>query len=352
VSGAAEFANSPTPRIREFETLEQASQRHDGGSASYSAGFRSALTAPLIWQGGAIGSLQLKSQVSGTYDDRSVAIITRIADQISGSVAANQHFVAMKAAAETREKSLLLDAENRRLEKEGEFKSDLLSTVSHELRTPLTSISAYADLLGKNSTDNLSDRQLEYVTLIRKGSSLLFFLINDLLTASQLNSGQFELVRERVAIADILSEAHEAIIPIVNEKNQKLSMHSVCDLSSVIVDRIRFAQILTNLLSNASKYSDEHSVIHFDAHTNGDSVDFIVRDEGPGIPAESIENLFTTQFRADDLATRSQEGTGLGLYIVKSLTELHGGTVEVESELGIGTTFVVSIPSNEAREQQ
>ena len=314
-------------------------------------GLRSVMCVPLISRDRLIGTLNLMSTMLNAYNDKDLRVLRLMGDQIAGSVAAHQHLIEMEAAARIREQSLLLDAENRRLEAENEFKSSLLSTVSHELRTPLTSISAFADLLSRNKTHNLTERQLDHVGLIQKSSSLLFFLINDLLAATTIESGNFDLTIELLAAEDLIREAESAVEPLLREKLQQLVIESNFSSHSIWVDRIRLLQILTNLLSNASKYSDENTTITLSAKACENSFEFVIRDEGAGISKDDQQRLFETYFRSDDRATRSRQGTGLGLYIAKSLTELHGGVISVKSELGAGTSFTVSIPNQQIGEQ-
>jgi len=237
-----------------------------------------------------------------------------------------------------------LDAENRELHRVNEAKSRFLSTVSHELKTPLTSIIAFTDLLVRNREGNLTSRQNAHLEVVQRNNHRLNDLIKDLLDVSRIDGGGLNLDRADFDARRLLEEVANDFTPILSEKGQVLE-RSIPDRDMWMRgDQNRLAQVVSNLFSNASKYSPEHSEIRLVAREEGGALHLEVRDNGVGIAREDVERLFTPFFRADNEVTRSVSGTGLGLVITKAIIDEHGGSITVDSTPGVGTTVRVSIP--------
>jgi PAS domain S-box-containing protein len=217
-----------------------------------------------------------------------------------------------------------------------ELKSSLISTVSHELRTPLTMIQGFSELLlARELGEEQSRRALEQ---INTSAERLSRLINDLLTVSRLDSGRLEIRPEPVDLGAVLQE-------ISTPFRTGREIHSDIDgVPQVRADRDRLVQILTNLVSNAVKYSPPDAPISVTATRKGTTVEVAVQDRGIGMTDEEVKRLFEKFYRVDRPQVRDVGGTGLGLYITKNLVELHGGEMRVESEPGAGSTFTFSLP--------
>jgi two-component system phosphate regulon sensor histidine kinase PhoR len=217
-----------------------------------------------------------------------------------------------------------------------ELKSSLISTVSHELRTPLTMIQGFSELL--LSRELGADQSRQALEQINTSSERLSRLINDLLTVSRLDSGRIEIRPEPVDLGAVLRETTDPF-----RKGREIHI-DVNGVSQVLADRDRLVQILTNLVSNAVKYSPPDAPVSVTATRQGTTAAVAVQDRGMGMTEEEVKRLFDKFYRVDRADVREIGGTGLGLYITKHLVELHGGEISVESKPGVGSTFVFTLP--------
>jgi len=223
-------------------------------------------------------------------------------------------------------------------------KSEFVSFVAHELRTPMTSIRGYADLLAKGSVGPLAPQQQEFVRIILSNAERMQVLVSDLRDISRIETDQLHLEIKPVRLAEPLEDGLQATQGQIEARSQQLTLDVPENLPPVYADPARLAQILTNLLSNAYKYTPEGGRIRVRAWLQNGYVHCAVSDSGVGISPEDQARLFTKFFRSEDPAVREMPGTGLGLCIVKSLVELQGGEIKVESQLGRGTTFTFTVP--------
>jgi signal transduction histidine kinase len=264
--------------------------------------------------------------------------------QLAGAIANCALHERTIEAAEERAAMEHLQSANKELAIANEIKAQLISNVSHELRTPLTSMLAFADMLNRDRQGVLTDQYKDMVRLIRRSGRQLDLLISDLLMMSRLQTGEFKLSYEQFRLQDLVDEVAGVISSITESKRQPINIELDDPQLLIEADRSRVAQVLLNILSNASKYSDEGSPIGLKATEEGGRALLSVQDHGHGISAEEKSRIFQRFSRLDNDATRGAPGTGLGLSIVKTLVDLHCGSVEVESEPGAGTTFTVAIP--------
>ncbi len=220
------------------------------------------------------------------------------------------------------------------------MKSDFLTTVSHELRTPLTSIMVGAELLlEEEETRDPGSTRGKLVRNIVKGGSRLMSLIEDLVNVSRDDEFQPRLEMEPVSLADPIANAVSIVQPLVTAKHQTIEVNLEDPECQVRIDRLRFEQVLINLISNAQRYSPPYGHILVTARTlqSGDC-EIAVQDSGPGIAREDAEMIFEPFYRGES------SGLGLGLAIAKSLVELHSGRIWVEPAEGGGSLFCVTIP--------
>ncbi|MCH7734163.1 MAG: response regulator [Chloroflexi bacterium] len=318
--------------------------RYPGQVLSESAGLYSVMFAPLISNNEVIGTLNVKARDRDAYSDRELTLLEEIAHQIAGPIRAADLYDQALMWAQEREHRILLEAEKRELERVSESKSQFISTVSHELKTPLTSISAFIDILARNRANNLLDKQLAQLDIMRRNSQRLNMLINDLLDLSRIESGRFELQTEPFDARAMLNDLVVSFEPIISDKAQSLVVAGLDRPVWVRGDQARVAQVMSNLLSNACKYSGPGATIRLVARAAEEFVEFEVQDTGIGIAPGDIEQLFTMFFRADNVQTRAVPGTGLGLAIAKTIVDLHGGEMRVKSTVGEGTRIGFSIP--------
>jgi PAS domain S-box-containing protein len=243
--------------------------------------------------------------------------------------------------ADTTVAGLILNSRDVTERKEVErLKDDLVSTVSHELRTPLASLRGFAELMLTRKFP--PSQQQQFLTIIQKESIRLSNLISDFLDLQRIESGHQNY---RLETVDLLSLLNEALVLFSSDnKNHTFQIHAPSSLISVHADADRIYQVLANLLSNAVKFSPNGGTIRIEAQQQDEFVVVKVTDEGIGISAEIVPQLFHKFFRVDNAATRKIGGTGLGLALVKQIVEAHGGQVWVESTLGKGSTFSFSLP--------
>jgi signal transduction histidine kinase/CheY-like chemotaxis protein len=237
-----------------------------------------------------------------------------------------------------------LELQNREVERATRLKSKFLASMSHELRTPLNAIVGFSDLLAEETAGQLNDKQKRFVNHIKQGSSHLLQLINDILDLSKIEAGQLELRCEDFQIENALPEVLSTIRPLAMAKNIRVQ-HRLETNSAVYADRVRFKQILYNLISNAVKFTPKAGHIDIACHGDGDSVRISVTDTGIGIRAEDQAVIFEEFRQVEGAADTTHEGTGLGLAITKRLVEQQGGRISVESEPGKGSRFTFTLPT-------
>jgi len=229
------------------------------------------------------------------------------------------------------------------------LKSEFISTVSHELRTPLTSIKGSLALMLE---EELEPEQTELLDVSKRNADRLVRLVNDILDMSKIEAGKLELLPQPLSPHAVCSEAVSGIEGFASKVSVTLRCEVDANLPPVRADPDRIVQVLTNLLSNALKFSPRGAQVVLSAALSGDKlVQFRVTDSGPGIPPEFRDQLFTP-FAQADRARREQAGTGLGLAITRALVVKHGGDIWVESEPGQGTSFFFTLPTQQSQVTQ
>jgi signal transduction histidine kinase len=292
-------------------------------------GIRAIVAAPLLVAGEPIGVLELATaKENASFSEADAGLLELLASQ------------AAVALENTRLFELIGEAEGlRELDR---LKTEFLSTVSHELRTPLSYIHGYAELLMRRTYS--ADEIKEMAQEIHRGSTSMIRLVDDLLDLSRIESGQLALRPRPMDIAVLLSSIAAAFraqepdrpIEVIPPRTQ---------FPAVTADPERIRQVISNLVSNAIRYSPVGTPVTLSAEANGSSVVVRVRDSGPGIAPDERHRVFERFYRGSAAALSAQRGTGLGLAIVKHLVEAHEGTVGVESEPGRGSTFWFSLPT-------
>lgn len=271
--------------------------------------------------------------------------------------------LALGAAIERTQAQDQLRQINKDLERADRLKSEFLASMSHELRTPLTAILGFSSALKQQYFGSLNSKQHQYVSLIHESGKHLLDLINDLLDLSKIEAGKTELYLERVSVQAICNQCLQMIQPSADKKRIALSLELDSRTSDVFVDERRMCQMALNLLSNAVKFTPEGGQVklssrlaygrELEQETRPDrspvnpETSYLcleVKDTGIGIPKEKQFLLFQPFRQIDGSLSRQHEGTGLGLVLTKRLAELHGGTVSLESEAGLGASFRIWLP--------
>ena len=226
------------------------------------------------------------------------------------------------------------------------MKSEFVSLVSHELRTPLTSIKGYVDLILDGDSGEINEEQREFLTVAKRNADRLTMLVGDLLDVSRIESGAMKLKLSEIDLKPLIQGVAGLLRPHMEMKKQTLNIDVPAGLPRVSGDADRIIQILTNLVSNANKYTPSGGSISVGAREEEGRISIQVSDTGVGLSLEEQSRLFTKFYRAENPKTQGVSGTGLGLWITRSLVEMHGGEIRVSSNPGKGTTFRFALPSS------
>jgi len=230
----------------------------------------------------------------------------------------------------------------RKLEKEKTIRQEFFSNASHELKTPLTAIRGYAELLQSGMASD-TQMQKEFLGRIHSEVEEMTSLINDILMISRLETKELMPTKEMLCVKSVAEEVKKTLKPLADENNVSLEIHC-CD-EFVYMDRSHLQGILSNLIGNAVKYNRPGGFVQTDITMDSTSLSIRVEDSGIGIAKEDQKRIFERFYRVDKGRSKRVAGTGLGLSIVKHVTEFYGGCVSVESQSGVGSTFLVQLPA-------
>ena len=235
---------------------------------------------------------------------------------------------------------------NKKLELASERKSQFTARTSHELRTPLSAIIVFSDLALRDAYGPLNEKLRHALEHVSNSARHLKVVINDILDLSKIEAGEIEIFEEPFEINDLVHTLESSCLQIAEEKNLNSSIWVSPEMPERLIgDDDRLAQVLLNLTGNAIKFTEEGEVEVRIEPDGSSKWHMIVRDTGPGIPEDQFATIFKAYRQLDRTASPSKvKGTGLGLAIASNLVQLMGGKIEVESELGVGTTFTVTLP--------
>lgn len=225
-----------------------------------------------------------------------------------------------------------------------EMKLDFVSMAAHELRTPLTAIKSYLSVFIRDNKDNFNDEQNTYLNRINISAQRIIALVENLLSVSRIEKGAFTMNTEKLSWNQVVSEVIDDLKNQSADKNQILEFIPPSETLYIKADKFRIAEVLANLISNAIQYTPPNGQIKVWVEKQNDQLITHIQDTGEGIPEPAQKNLFTKFFRVSGKLEQGSKGTGLGLYISKSIVEMHHGKIWVESELGKGSTFSFSLP--------
>ncbi len=292
---------------------------------------RSEMAAPLRIGEEVIGVIDVASRTPEAFDDGTVGLLTRLADQVALVI----HSTRLHAQ---RRETL------QRLRELDKMKSDFVAIASHELRTPLTAIHGYVRTLVRRF-DRLSPQEVGmFLDTISRQSVRMTRLVEDLLFVSKIEAGAIRLNVEEVDLTACLEGTLESLGP---DERSRVHMTVSNPNGPVRIDSDRMGQIIRNLVGNALKFSRPDSPVDLRATVLDGEIELAVEDRGIGIPAQELPHIFDRFHQATEVLTRETEGAGLGLYITKRLVEALGGSIDVESEPGRGSTFVVRMPQGD-----
>jgi signal transduction histidine kinase len=294
----------------------------------------SQLTVPIVHKEQVIGAIAIESEQRDAFN----------AEELETAVRVTNH------AAVAISNALLYDQVIRA----NNAKSEFVSMVSHELKTPMTAMRGYTDLMISGMAGELEERQKTFLQTIAANIRRMDALIRDLTDISRIETGHLRLAPSPISFANVVSETLQTSQNLADAKGIRLHLEIPAELPLVMGDHERLVQVLTNLFSNACKYSPPASAVTISVRpecierNNGRGGELMlvcsVRDTGYGIAKEDQARLFTKFFRAEDPEIRQSPGTGLGLSITRGIVELHGGHIWYESDAGQGTTFHFALP--------
>jgi signal transduction histidine kinase len=290
-------------------------------SMQVALGAHSLLAVPLCHAGETVGALVLGSSRPAAFGDPEVLLLRLMAEAVGSALVHAETFAGVQEVSR--------------------LKTLFLSTVSHELRTPLTAIVGFSELLRLEGA--LGPEQDADVAQIAKSAGQLQRLVDDVLDLSRIEAGGLDLIPEPVDLGALAEGVRMELAPLAEAKGVALGTESDPRLT-IHADPLRLRQALLNLASNTVKFTEQGSVT-IAARTTEGGVELAVRDTGIGIAPGALPHVFDEFRQADGTTSRKYGGSGLGLAITKRLVELHGGTIRAESELGVGSTFTVTLPS-------
>ena len=364
IPGVAKYGSMPVPEARplgrgtpvgraiiEKKTVhvhdlksEVETEFSDSKTRQAISGVRTLLAAPLLPKGRAFGAIVIRRKEVRPFSVKQIELLKTFADQ---AVIAIEN---VRLFQEIQEKSRELETANERLKELDRLKSDFVSNVSHELRTPLTAIKGAVDLLLREVPGRLNESQTHYLTRVRSNTQHLAGLINDLLDLAKIEEGKVELNGVRVSVGGLVHEVMETVKPMAAEKPVLLEVQVPEPSVLVWADRDKVTQVLMNLIGNAIKFTPPQGRVTVSASIDGTEwAQVSVNDSGPGILAEERQKIFQKFYQVSEDGGPKPKGTGLGLAISKSLVELHGGKIWVESEQGRGSTFSFTLPVSGAQ---
>ncbi len=295
-------------------------------------GVRAVAASPMFVGAYLVGWLLLQSVGPRVWRSRELRICEGLASDLGNSLMQVQSYESQRESVQ-------------RLQELDRAKNAFISTVSHELRTPLTSITGYLELISEGEMGLLEPELEQGIAVVSRNAQRLQALVEDLLTLSEYDSDTVGLQLSAVDLASVVEEGHDALAPLLTRRRLSVELELGERVSLVSADREQLQRVVTNLLTNAVKFTPDGGRVSVSLKQTESGAVLTVTDTGMGIPEDEQDRLFSRFFRSTLSMTDEIQGTGLGLALCKSVIEAHGGTIALASVEGMGTTVTVDIPS-------
>ena len=238
----------------------------------------------------------------------------------------------------------LISQSFERLAQANRLKSEFISIVSHQLRSPLSNMRWALEILMSGKIGKIEEEQLEYFTILKENSDRMRELVKDLLTVSRIETARLSLKKETFSLEELIKELISSFEPFSKASNTEISFQAEKDLPMVVSDREKIKLVIENLIDNAIRYTKGKGKIEIKLKRKDGRIYFEIKDNGVGIPKEDQKYIFQKFFRSKNAARYQTEGSGLGLYIVKSILEKAKGKIGFRSQEGKGSTFWFTLP--------
>ena len=310
---------------------------------------RTKIIMPLLYQNQETGILFLGEHKSLGYSSRDIEMLESIAGELAVSIRNSLSLEEINELNKSLQRKIdeatkELRFSNRQLQRLDEAKNEFISMASHQLRTPLTSIKGYLDMMLEGDLGKITPTQRAVLREAFSSSERMVRLINDFLNVSRLQTGKFNIDKQKIDIAQILRDEVALLKVVADQRSVEMNLKIDKKVPLIAADSEKIRQVILNMIDNAIYYSDPHKKVIISLKNNNGMIEFTVKDSGIGVPKSEQANLFSKFFRGTNARKKRPDGTGVGLFLARKVILSHDGEMIFESEEGKGSTFGFKLP--------